>query len=101
MSAIDKSQPILIYLAGGVQGGAVVRAALRRGFKVRALVRDRKRVPALPAIGVELVEGDLRDPASLRAAGADMVFPEAITELEMYKLFAAASGFSKRTLGIA
>ncbi len=70
MSAIDKSQPILIYLAGGVQGGAVVRAALRRGFKVRALVRDRKRVPALPAIGVELVEGDLRDPASLRAAGA-------------------------------
>ncbi len=70
MSAIDKSQPILVYLAAGVQGGAVVRAALRRGFKVRALVRDRKRVPALSAIGVELAEGDLRDPASLRAAGA-------------------------------
>jgi len=70
MSIIDKSQPILVYLAGGVQGGAVVRAALRGGFKVRALVRDRERVPALAALGVELAEGDLRDPASLRAASA-------------------------------
>lgn len=68
MSVIDKSQPVLVYLAGGVQGGAVVRAALRRGFKVRALVRDRTRAPALEALGVELAEGDLRDSASLRAA---------------------------------
>jgi uncharacterized protein YbjT (DUF2867 family) len=67
MSAIDPSRPILVYLANGVQGGAVVRAALRRGFKVRVLVRDRSRARlAMP--GVELAEGDLRDPASLRAA---------------------------------
>ncbi|OCI91940.1 nucleoside-diphosphate sugar epimerase [Rhizobium sp. AC27/96] len=68
MFAVDKYQPILIYLASGVQGGAVVHAALQRGFKVRALVRDRTRAPALAALGVELAEGDLRDPASLRAA---------------------------------
>ena len=43
MSVIDASRPILVYLANGVQGGAVVRAALRRGLRVRALVRDRRR----------------------------------------------------------
>ncbi|MFK0162565.1 SDR family oxidoreductase [Rhizobium sp. NPDC090279] len=70
MSVIDQSKPILVYLAAGVQGSAVVRAALRRGFKVRALVRDRRRASALSALDVELAEGDLRDPASLRAASA-------------------------------
>ena len=68
MSVIDASRPILVYLANGVQGGTVVRAALRRGLRVRALVRDRRRSPALAALGVELVEGDLHDPNSLRAA---------------------------------
>ena len=68
MSVIDPSRPILVYLANGVQGGAVVRAALRRGFRVRALVRDRRNSRALATPGVELAEGDLRDPASLRAA---------------------------------
>jgi uncharacterized protein YbjT (DUF2867 family) len=70
MSTIDQSQPILIYLAAGVQGSAVVRAALRRGLKVRALVRDRRRASALSGLGVELAEGNLSDPASLRAASA-------------------------------
>lgn len=70
MSMIDRSKPILVYLAAGVQGSAVVHAALRRGFKVRALVRDRGRAAGLLPSGVELVEGDLRDAASLRAASA-------------------------------
>lgn len=70
MSAIDPSSPILVYLANGVQGSAVVRAALRRGLKVRALVRDRERARALPVPGVEIVEGDLRDSFSLRMASA-------------------------------
>lgn len=68
MFTIDQSQPILVYLAAGVQGSAVIRAALQRGLKVRALVRDRRRASALSALGVELAEGDLRDAASLRAA---------------------------------
>ncbi|TCP89749.1 NmrA-like family protein [Rhizobium sp. PP-CC-2G-626] len=68
MSMMDVSKPVLVYLANGVQGSGVVRAALRRGFKVRALVRDKRRSQALQELGVELVEGDLSDPASLRAA---------------------------------
>lgn len=43
MIPIDRSKPILVFLAGGVQGSAVVRAALARGLQVRALVRDRAR----------------------------------------------------------
>ncbi|WCM29453.1 NmrA family NAD(P)-binding protein [Sphingomonas sp. QA11] len=70
MSAINSSSPILVYLANGVQGGAVVRAALRRGLKVRALVRDRERARALAVPGVDIVEGDLRDSSSLRMASA-------------------------------
>lgn len=68
MSMLDVSKPVLVTLANGVQGGAVVRAALRRGFKVRALVRDKRRSQELQALGVDLAEGDLSDPASLRAA---------------------------------
>ncbi len=68
MSMIDRSKPILVYLAAGVQGSAVVHAALQRGLKVRALVRDRERAAALLPPCVELAEGDLRDAASLRAA---------------------------------
>jgi len=72
MSAIDLSKPVLVYLANGVQGAAVVRAARQRGVKVRALVRDRPRAQALAASGVELAQGDLRDPASLRLASAGL-----------------------------
>lgn len=68
MSMMDLSKPVLVYLANGVQGSAVVRAALRRGFKVRALVREKRHSEGLQALGVDLAEGDLSDPASLRAA---------------------------------
>lgn len=71
MTVADPSRPlVLVHLAAGVQGSAVVRAALARGFPVRALVRDRARAPAFPADRVEFVEGDLDDPASLHAASA-------------------------------
>lgn len=72
MSVMDLSKPILVYLAKGVQGGTVVRAALRHGLSVRALVRDKKRSEALRALGVELAEGDLFDRASLKAASRDV-----------------------------
>jgi len=65
---IDRSKPVLVFLAAGVQGGAVVRAALACGLKVRALVRDRSRAAALAEPGVELAEGDLGDVSSLTAA---------------------------------
>jgi uncharacterized protein YbjT (DUF2867 family) len=65
---IDRSKPILVFLAAGTQGGAVMHAALTRGLKVRALVRDRARAAALVKPGVELAEGDLEDTTSLVAA---------------------------------
>lgn len=62
----------------GRQGGATARCLLAEGFAVRGLAR-RPATPAaraMAACGVELVECDLEDPASLRAAlhGADGLF---------------------------
>lgn len=68
MSSISNRPVVLVYLAAGVQGHAVVRAALARGFAVRALVRDLSRAPRWPAQGIEWVEADLDDADSLRAA---------------------------------
>ncbi|MGC4192147.1 MAG: NmrA family NAD(P)-binding protein [Thermomicrobiales bacterium] len=68
MTTFDLSYPVLVYLANGVQGSAAVRAALRHGLTVRALVQDRAHVTSQYGPGVELVEGSLDDPASLRSA---------------------------------
>lgn len=57
------SGPILVFLANGTQGGAVVRAAKRRGHDARALIRTRSDDGSADA-----VVGDLDDPASLVAA---------------------------------
>jgi uncharacterized protein YbjT (DUF2867 family) len=61
---------ILVAGATGRQGGATVRALLERGYSVRALTRkpESERAQKLVAAGVEVVKGDLGDPASLRAA---------------------------------
>jgi len=66
--SLDLSKPVLVTLANGVQGSAVVRAALARGLQVRALVRDRTKAQPLAARGAEIVAGDLDDAASLSAA---------------------------------
>lgn len=58
--------PVLVVGATGQVGRHVVRALLDRGATVRALLRDPEHAD-VPA-GVERVRGDLRDPASLRAA---------------------------------
>jgi putative NADH-flavin reductase len=57
--------------ATGRTGGAVVTAALARGWTVRALARDPARLPA----GVTAVRGDVLDPAAVAAvvAGSDAV----------------------------
>ncbi len=72
--------PKLVLVTGGTgkQGGAVARALLADGFRVRALVRDpgKQAAQALLERGAELVLGDLGDAASLRRAlaSADGVF---------------------------
>lgn len=69
---------ILVTGATGAQGGAVVDAALAKGWKVRALVRSPERddARALAARGVEIAQGSYDEPASLDAAcrGVDAVF---------------------------
>jgi dihydroflavonol-4-reductase len=60
----------------GFVGANVVRALLKRGVEVRALVRPRSDTRNLDSLEVELVAGDLRDRGSLEAAldGCDIVY---------------------------
>ena len=66
---------VLVTGATGFVGPHVVHALRAREAPVRALVRDRRRAARLTAWGAELVEGDVTDAASLRAAcaGVDTV----------------------------
>ena len=59
---------ILVTGGTGFIGPKVVHALRTRGLPVRALVRDRAKAGQLGAWGVELAEGDMRRPESLRAA---------------------------------
>ncbi|MEA2462544.1 MAG: hypothetical protein QOJ98_291, partial [Acidobacteriota bacterium] len=62
---------ILVVGATGAQGGSVARNLLARGrFDVRALTRNANSPAAqeLRALGAEIVQGDLDDPASIRVA---------------------------------
>ncbi len=66
----------LVTGATGFTGGHLARALAAGGHHVRALVRDRSRAGDLSALGVELVAGDLRDPATLASAvaGVEVVY---------------------------
>lgn len=62
--------------ATGFTGGRLCETLLARGVRVRALVRDENKAESLRAKGVELVRGDLREPASLEGtmSGMDVVY---------------------------
>jgi nucleoside-diphosphate-sugar epimerase len=62
--------------ATGLLGSHLVGQLVERGERVRAVVRPGSDVALLRRLGVELVEGDLGDPASLPPAfdGADVVY---------------------------
>jgi dihydroflavonol-4-reductase len=59
---------ILVTGASGFVGSAVVRALLARNEKVRVLVRPDSDLSNVRNLAVEVVVGDLRDPASLQRA---------------------------------
>lgn len=74
------SKPCLVYGATGAQGGAVVRALLADGARVRILARSPARNPFAGNDRVEALQGDFDDAASLRrasqgAAGVVLVMP--------------------------
>jgi dihydroflavonol-4-reductase len=58
----------LVTGATGFGGGAVARALVESGIDVRVLARAGADLQNLQGLPVERVEGDLRDPASLRKA---------------------------------
>jgi uncharacterized protein YbjT (DUF2867 family) len=60
----------MILLTGitGNNGGATANALLKLGVKFRALVRDLDKAAEWADKGVELIKGDLEDPASVKAA---------------------------------
>jgi dihydroflavonol-4-reductase len=66
----------LVTGATGFVGSAVLRALLRRGEPVRALVRPSSSLRLLEGLAVEIVTGDLGEPASCRAPlrGCDALF---------------------------
>jgi dihydroflavonol-4-reductase len=59
------SARVLVSGASGFVGSAVVRALLRRGYTVRALVRASSDTRNLDGAAAEIVRGDLLDPPSL------------------------------------
>src|SRR5262245_6665291 len=59
---------VLVTGATGFVGGAVARALVERGIDVRIMARAGSNLQNLQGLTHELVEGDLRDQASLRKA---------------------------------
>ncbi len=59
---------ILVTGATGFTGGHLARRLVRDGHAVRALVRSTAKGKPLAELGIELVEGDLCDPKSLKKA---------------------------------
>jgi uncharacterized protein YbjT (DUF2867 family) len=63
-----QTKPILVTGATGQQGGAVARALLAKGQKVRVMTRHPEKAASLAQAGAEIVQGDLTNQANLQLA---------------------------------
>jgi len=59
---------LLVVGASGRLGGTIARHLLRQGERVRVLTRTPAKLENLKTLGAEVVDGDMRDPASLKSA---------------------------------
>ena len=72
-----QTKPILVIGATGQQGGAVARALLAKGQKVRVMTRHLEKAASLAQAGAEIVQGDLtsqvnsQEMAKLKGAKGD------------------------------
>jgi dihydroflavonol-4-reductase len=60
--------PVLVTGASGFVGSAVAHALASRGARLRVLVRSSSPTVNLAGLDAEVVQGDVRDPASMAAA---------------------------------
>jgi dihydroflavonol-4-reductase len=67
---MSKAGKVLITGASGFVGSAVARQLVEAGFSVRALVRTTSPRFHLSGLDIEFVEGDFRDPETVRPAMA-------------------------------
>ena len=65
---------VLVTGASGFVGSAVAHALIRSGYRVRALLRPTSKRTNLADLDVEVVEGDMRDAASVARAMAGARF---------------------------
>jgi nucleoside-diphosphate-sugar epimerase len=73
--SLSKSK-ILVTGGTGFTGSCLVRRLVAKGSAVRALVRSPEKGNALTELGIELVQGDVTNPESLRKAmeGIELVY---------------------------
>jgi uncharacterized protein YbjT (DUF2867 family) len=88
----------MILLTGvtGKTGGATAQALLNKGLPLRAIVRNADKAAALKAAGVDLVVGDVSDPAVLAKAmtgvqKALMILPNGEHQLKLEQQFVDAA----------
>jgi len=69
-------QPVLVAGASGFVGSHIVRQLVRQGRRVRAMFRKTSNTRAVQDLNVEIVYGDVLEPATLRSAmqGCSTVF---------------------------
>src|SRR2546422_6017442 len=67
-----ETKTILVAGATGLQGGTVARSLLKRGHRVIGLTRSASKLKGLAAAGIEGVQGDLTQRASLTPGGRNV-----------------------------